>query len=181
MFNCQGGGWSREFRRNQCYSEYSKPISCKTGPKDVEWKNGHKPFPVEGVQCFAMYFCKEKKLVLSKPSDFIEISLDPFNYELIVVSPVTILPWDSIEFSPIGLVNMLNSGGAIKSFDIIEDKMVQVGVKGGGEMRVFASEKPKSCRVNGEDMEFEFEENMVKVQVPWNHNSPGFSTIDYLF
>lgn len=184
VFNCQGGGWSRELRRNRCFSEYSKPISCKTSPKDVEWQNGHKPFPIEGVQYFAMYLCKEKKLVLSKPSDSIEILLDPFDYELIVVSPVTILPWNSIEFAPIGLVNMLNSGGAVKSFDITEDKeekMVQVGVKGAGEMRVFASEKPKACRVDGEDMEFEYEENMVKVQVQWNNKSAGFSLVEYLF
>ncbi|XP_021761005.1 galactinol--sucrose galactosyltransferase-like [Chenopodium quinoa] len=181
VFNCQGGGWNREFRRNQCYSEYSKPTSCKTGPKDVEWKNGHKPFPIEGVECFAMYLCKAQQLVLSKPSETIEISLDPFDYELIVVSPVTILPWNFVEFAPIGLVNMLNSGGAVKSFDISEEneeKVVKVGVKGAGEMRVFASEKPKSFRVNGEDMEFEYEENMVKVQVPWN---AGFSTVEYLF
>lgn len=184
VFNCQGGGWSRELRRNQCFSEYSKPITCTTGPKDVEWSNGHKPFPIEGVSLFAMYLSKQKKLVLSKPLDNIDISLDPFDYEIIIVSPVTTLPWESIEFAPIGLVNMLNSGGAVKSFyiiDVDEEKMVRVGVKGVGEMRIFASEKPKSCNVNGENMEFEYEECMVKVQVPWNDNEGGVSMVDYLF
>ncbi|KMT19511.1 hypothetical protein BVRB_1g011340 [Beta vulgaris subsp. vulgaris] len=184
VFNCQGGGWSRESRKNLCFSEYSKPISCKTSPKDVEWENGHKPFPIKGVECFAMYFTKEKKLILSQLSDTIEISLDPFDYELIVVSPMTILPWESIAFAPIGLVNMLNAGGAVKSLDISEDnedKMVQVGIKGAGEMMVYSSEKPKACRVNGEDMEFEYEESMIKVQVTWNHNSGGFTTVEYLF
>ncbi|KAH9605976.1 hypothetical protein KSS87_008434 [Heliosperma pusillum] len=180
VFNCQGGGWNREFRRNQCYSKYSKQITCKAGPKDVEWKNGHKPFPTEGVELFAMYFCKGNKLVFSTMSETVDISLKPFNYELIVVSPVTNLPWDSIQFAPIGLVNMLNCGGAVKSFDIIRDnegQSVRVGVKGAGEMRVFASKRPKACRVNGEDMELEYEESMIKVQVPWNDNS----AVEYLF
>lgn len=186
VFNCQGGGWSRELRKNQCFSEYSKPISCKTGPQDVEWGNGHKPFPLEGVQLFAMYLCKEDKLVLSKPSDTIEISLEPFSYELIVVSPVTNLPWDlTHQFAPIGLVNMLNSGGAIRSFDIVDDdegeKIVRVGVKGAGEMRVFSSKKPSACRVKGEFVEFEYEDNMVMVQVSWNDHLVGVSTVEFIF
>ena len=185
VFNCQGGGWCREFRRNQCFSEYSKPVSCKTGPNDVEWINGHKPFPVEGVQLFAMYLSKQDKLVLSKLSDTIDISLEPFSYELIIVSPVTPLPWDSTgQFAPIGLVNMLNTGGAIKLFDIINDddeKMVLVGVKGAGEMRVYSSEKPRACRVNGEEIKFEYEDGMVKVHLSWNDHWAGLSKVEYLF
>ncbi|KAK9748794.1 hypothetical protein RND81_02G081600 [Saponaria officinalis] len=184
VFNCQGGGWNREFRRTQCYSEHSKPITCKTGPKDVEWENGHSPFPIEGVEQFAMYHCKGDKLVLSKMTETIEISLEPFDYELIVVCPVTILPRESIQFAPIGLVNMLNSGGAVKSFeinDVDEEQIVQVGVKGAGEMRVFSSENPRACRVNEEEVEFEYEESMIKVQVPWNNDLAGSSIIEYLF
>ncbi|CAO2834064.1 unnamed protein product [Amaranthus hypochondriacus] len=177
VFNCQGGGWNREFRRNQCYSEYSKPISCKTSPKDIEWQTDHQS------EHFAMYMSKQKKLILSQPSDAIEISLEPFNYELIVASPVTTLPWESVKFAPIGLINMLNCGGAVRSYDITDEseKMVRLGIKGAGEMRVFASEKPKACRVNGENAEFEYEDSMVLVQVPWNSDSTAFSTVEYLY
>ena len=48
-------------------------------------------------------------------------------------------------------------------------------------MRVFASGKPKACRVNGENVEFEYEDSMVLVQVPWNSDSTGFSTVEYLY
>lgn len=61
---------------------------------------------------------------------------------------------------------MFNSGGAVKFFyiiDVDEEKMVRVGVKGVGEMRIFVLEKFKFCNVNGENMEFEYEECMVKV------------------
>ncbi|KAL3624297.1 hypothetical protein CASFOL_033113 [Castilleja foliolosa] len=114
-FNCQGGGWSREERRNMCASEHSKAVSSITGPSDIEWKQGHSPIPIEGVQTFAMYLFHEKELILSKPTDTIDITLEPFHFELITVSPVKVLKNTSIQFAPIGLVNMLNTGGAIES------------------------------------------------------------------
>ncbi|GAB4849261.1 hypothetical protein Ancab_004065 [Ancistrocladus abbreviatus] len=180
-FNCQGGGWSRETRRNQCFSQYSKVVTCMASPRDIEWKNGNQPFPLDGVEVFAMYLAKAKKLALLKPTHALEISLEPFNFELITVSPVMTLPEKSIQFAPIGLVKMLNSGGALKSLELDdEDNVVRIGVKGEGEMRVFASEKPRTCRINGKDVEFEYDEQMIVVRVPWPGSS-NLSLVEYLF
>lgn len=181
-FNCQGGGWSREERRNKCASEYSNAVSSTTGPSDIEWKHGTNPISVEGVDTFALYFFHEKKLVLSEPSDTIAITLEPFNFELITVSPVKALAGSAVEFAPIGLVNMLNTGGAIQSL-VFNDgtNSVQIGVKGTGEMRAFASERPVACRVNGKSVRFVYEDSMVIIQVPWPDSSSGISVIDYLF
>lgn len=126
-----------------------------------------------------MYFYSEKKLVLSKLSDKIDLSLEPFNFELITVSPVTILAKNAVQFAPIGLVNMLNTGGAIKALTYYAGS-VQIEVKGAGEMRVFASERPLVCKVNGANVAFGYEDLMVTIQVPWP-NSTGISTIEYLF
>ncbi|CAL5368227.1 unnamed protein product [Camellia sinensis] len=180
-FNCQGGGWCRESRRNKCASECSHTVTTTTTPKDIEWKRGTKPISIEAVQLFALYMFREKKLILSKPSDAIEISLEPFKFELITVSPITTMANKSIQFAPIGLVNMLNTGGAIQSVVFNDrDNSVQVGVKGTGEMRVFASEKPTACRLNGEDVECGYEGLMVVVQVPWPESS-SLSIIEYSF
>lgn len=178
-FNCQGGGWCRDTRRNKCASEYSHLVSSTTGPSDVEWKQGTNPMPVEGVKIFAMYLFREKKLVFSKLNATIDISLEPFNFELITVSPVTVLARSSVQFAPIGLVNMLNTGGAIRSvtFNV---SSVKIGVKGTGEMRVYSSERPLACRVNGESVRFKYEDYMVIIQVPWP-NTSGLSVIEYLF
>ncbi|KAK9272818.1 hypothetical protein L1049_003196 [Liquidambar formosana] len=180
-FNCQGGGWCRETRRNKCASQFSHLVTSKATPSEIEWKSGKNPISIEGVQVFAMYMFQAKKLLLLKPSESIEISLEPFHFELVTVSPVTILPNKSIQFAPIGLVNMLNTGGAIQSlaFDE-EDDSVQVGVKGTGEMRVFASERPRACRIDGEDVAFAYDGHMVIIQVPWPSSS-NLSVIDYLF
>ncbi|WJX65288.1 galactinol--sucrose galactosyltransferase [Trifolium repens] len=181
IFNCQGGGWFREIRSNKCASEYSHLVSTKINIKDIEWNSGKNPISIESVQLFALYFSQAKKLKLFSSSDTEEISLEPFNFELITVSPITLFPKKSFKFAPIGLVNMLNNGGAIQSFEYDEAQdLVQVGVKGAGEMRVFASKKPKCCRIDGEEVDFEYEDFMVVIQVPWPSSSK-FSSVKYIF
>ena len=156
-------------------------VTATTNVKDVEWKSGKNPISSEGVQVFAMYMSQSKKLVLSELTDNIEISLEPFDFELITVSPVTTLARKSVHFAPIGLVNMLNVGGAIQSLAYDEfESSVKIGVKGSGEMRVFASAKPRICKIDGEAVAFEYEGDMVVVQVPWSSPS-GLSRLEYLF
>lgn len=156
-------------------------VTSKASPKDIEWKSGKNPISTEGVEVFALYFSQAKKLILSKLDDTVDISLEPFNFELITVSPVTVLARQSVHFAAIGLVNMLNTGGAIRSLDFDEVKdSVRVGVRGSGEMRVFASEKPTTCRVDGRDAAFEYEERMVVIQVPWSSSS-DVSIVEYMF
>lgn len=156
-------------------------MTSKANPRDIEWNSGKNPISIEGAQLFALYYHQAKKLVLSKPTEDVELSLEPFNFELIIVSPVTTLPSKWVQFAPIGLVNMLNTGGAVKSLVYNkEGNSVQMGVKGTGEMRVFASEKPSSCRIDGDDVAFEYGESMVIVHVPWPGTS-ALSTVEYIF
>lgn len=154
-------------------------VTSKTNPKDIEWNSGKNPIPIEGAQGFAMYMFKSKKLSLSKPSEDIEISLEPFHFELITVSPVAVLTGKSVQFAAIGLANMLNTGGAIQSLSLKGDS-VEVGVRGAGEMRVYASIEPRDCKIDGRDVPFEYEERMVIVQVPWT-GSGKLSKVEYLF
>ncbi|XP_065879929.1 galactinol--sucrose galactosyltransferase-like [Euphorbia lathyris] len=181
LFNCQGGGWCPLSRRNKNCNQFSLSVTCLTNPKDIEWNNGKNPISIKEVDIFAVYMFQEKKLKLLKSSENMEISLDPFKYELLIVSPVAVLPRKLIQFAPIGLVNMLNSGGAIQSLAIDDDEnVVKIGVKGSGEMSVFASEKPVGCKIDGEDVEFLYDDYMVRIQVPWP-DSPRICVVDYLF
>ncbi|KAE8661706.1 Galactinol--sucrose galactosyltransferase [Hibiscus syriacus] len=178
-FNCQGGGWCRETRRNQCFLQFSQTVTAEMNPNNIEWDSGKNPISIEGVQVFAMYFSQSKKLVLSKPAENIGISLKPFDFELVTISPVTVLAGKSVQFAPIGLVNMLNTGGANQSL-VYNESLVRIEVKGSGEMRAFASDKPTACTIDGKDVEFEVENHMVVVHVPWSASS-GLSTLEYLF
>ncbi|XP_019185883.1 PREDICTED: probable galactinol--sucrose galactosyltransferase 5 [Ipomoea nil] len=180
-FNCQGGGWCREARRNKCASECSHVLSCHAGPKDVEWSQGSMQTCVQDVEAFALYLFQEKKLVLVNPTDNIHITLEPFNFELITIAPIAKFGPKGIQVAPIGLVNMLNSGGAIQSlkFDDENNSLV-VELKGTGEMRLYASQKPTICRVNGIDAPVVYEDQMVSTQVPWVSPS-GSLIIEYFF
>ncbi|KAL5544088.1 hypothetical protein UlMin_007872 [Ulmus minor] len=181
LFNCQGGGWCPQSRKNKSFSQFSHLVNCLASPKDIEWKNGRTPIPIEGVSLFSVYMFKEKKVKLLKSTEKIEVSLEPFNFELLTVSPVTVLPQKLVQFAPIGLVNMLNTGGAIQSLKFDDDEsLVKIGVRGSGEMKVFASEAPVACKIDGVAVKFGYEDNMVSVQVPWPASSRE-SLVEYLF
>ncbi|XP_061360381.1 galactinol--sucrose galactosyltransferase-like [Gastrolobium bilobum] len=177
LFNCQGGGWCRETRRNKSASDCSHSVTCFASPEDIEWSKGKHPICTKGVDVFAVYMFKDDKLKLLKCAESVEVSLEPFGFELLTVSPVVVLPKKSIQFAPIGLVNMLNSGGSILSIEFDEEEnLARIELRGHGEMRVFASEKPVSCKIDGAPVEFDYAECMVRLQVPW----PS-SVVEYLF
>lgn len=168
-------------RRNKSASDCSHSVTCFASPKDIEWSKGKHPICIEGVDVFAVYTFKDEKLKLMKCTENIQVSLEPFSFELLTVSPVRVLPKNSVQFAPIGLVNMLNTGGSIMSLEFDEqENLVRIGVKGHGEMRVFASEKPVSCKIDGAPVTFEYGDSMVRVQVMWP-NSPRLSVVEYLF
>ncbi|KAJ8771772.1 hypothetical protein K2173_026949 [Erythroxylum novogranatense] len=150
------------YRRNKSAYQFSGSVTCVERPKDIEWSSGKNPVTLNGVNIFPVYSFQEKKLKLVKSSESLEISLEPFNYELFTVSPVSILQRKLIQFAPIGLVNMLNLGGAIQSLIFEDDKnKVRIGDKGSGEMRVFASEMPVTCRIDGEEADYSYGDLMV--------------------
>lgn len=185
-FNCQGGGWSREARRNKSAAQFSRTLITMARPSDIEWNQGKTPISVQGTDCFAAYFHKSKKLTLLQLDQEFEVTLDPFNYELVVVSPIRCFgPGNCVEFAPIGLVNMLNSGGAVESITIRDDNneilVVEVDVKGAGEMRAYSSIRPVACRMNGKEVEFTYETSMVCVQVPWSGSSSKLCHVQYLY
>ncbi|KAG5618158.1 hypothetical protein H5410_017982 [Solanum commersonii] len=64
--------------------------------KDVEWSNGTNPVSVEGVNIFAVYMYSQKKLKLLKLSENVEITFQPFNYELLTVTPIAVCVVENI-------------------------------------------------------------------------------------
>ncbi|TKY55240.1 Galactinol--sucrose galactosyltransferase [Spatholobus suberectus] len=125
LFNCQGGGWCPVTRRNKNASDFSHSVTCFASPQDIEWSKGKHPICIKGVDVFAVYMFKDDKLKLLKYTESVEVSLEPFSIELLTVSPVVVLPRKSIQFAPIGFVNMLNSGGSILSIEF--DKQENLG------------------------------------------------------
>ncbi|KAL0441020.1 UNVERIFIED_CONTAM: Galactinol--sucrose galactosyltransferase [Sesamum radiatum] len=183
-FNCQGGGWCPSARRNKSAPQFSVNVTCLVCPNDIEWTNYNDKnlkIPLKGIHLYAVYKYKQRKLSLLKASETLEISLPPFEYELFTVSPVNVLTRKTAQFAPIGLVNMLNSGGSIESLEYDSNgSLVRVRVRGAGEMRTFASREPLSCMIDGVITGFDYDENMVVVQVPWPNSSKS-CVVEYAF
>ncbi|KAG0495614.1 hypothetical protein HPP92_000305 [Vanilla planifolia] len=175
LFNCQGGGWCPEARRNKCASDCSRPVVAMARPNDIEWSQGNTRVPVDGIEFFAVYFHQAKKVALLKPDDEVEITLEPFCYELLTVSPVMVFSKRGLRFAPIGLTNMLNTGGAVQTCEVAvgpgECSSVKVEVKAAGEMTAFSSERPTACKIDGEEAEFAYEDGLVTIEVPWSGSS----------
>lgn len=181
-FNCQGGGWSREARRNMCAAGFSVPVTARASPADVEWSHGGGG----GGDRFAVYFVEARKLQLLRRDESVELTLEPFTYELLVVAPVRAIvsPELGIGFAPIGLANMLNAGGAVQGFEAARkdgDVAAEVAVKGAGEMVAYSSARPRLCKVNGQDAEFKYEDGIVTVDVPWTGSSKKLSRVEYFY
>lgn len=186
-FNCQGGGWSPEARRNKCFSEFSVPLAARASPSDVEWKSG-KAGPgvsVKGVSQFAVYAVEARTLQLLRPDEGVDLTLQPFTYELFVVAPVRVISHErAIKFAPIGLANMLNTAGAVQAFEAKKDASgvtAEVFVKGAGELVAYSSATPRLCKVNGDEAEFTYKDGVVTVDVPWSGSSSKLCRVQYVY
>lgn len=181
VFNCQGGGWSPEARRNKCFSHCSVPLTVHAGPADVEWGQSKGGLGV-GAAEFAVYFVEAGSVRLLKPEETVELTLEPFNYELLVVAPVSRVVERDVGFAPIGLANMLNAGGAVQGLECGVGE-VEVAVKGAGQMVAYSSARPAMCKVDGVEAEFVYsgEDGLVTVDVPWSGSSSKLVPVQYLY
>ncbi|XP_078431685.1 raffinose synthase family protein [Wolffia australiana] len=180
-FNCQGGGWCREARQNKSFPEFCNAVKATARPRDVEWSFANPAVSVNDVDLFAVYSSKSGKVSLLRLEEGVEISLQPFDYDLLTFSRLrTVFSSSGVQFAAIGLANMLNSGGAVQSVEMTDGGEVRVGVKGVGEVKAYSSKSPVACRVNGEDVSFMFVDGVVSVNVPWLGSSKP-SAVEYIF
>ncbi|GLJ46450.1 hypothetical protein SUGI_0979050 [Cryptomeria japonica] len=176
-FNCQGGAWSREERRfKNTGIDQLQISSARVSPKDVEWKQNSETkanCKEENVEEFAVYQWKARELSIIKgnSSSTVSVLLKPLEFELITMIPVLKFS-ETVKWAPIGLLNMLNSGGAVQNIVASSSSSEihgHVEIRGHGQMGLYSYVKPKRCTVNNCDMEFGYDEKqgLVVVEVPW--------------
>lgn len=83
---------------------------------------------------------------------------------------------EEMQFAPIGLINMYNSGGAIDSIEAINDSSctkIRIRGRGEGTFGAYMNLEPKICYLNMEEVQFRFssEEHFLLVIVPSGTNS----------
>lgn len=86
------------------------------------------------------------------------ITLKTREYEVFTVVPVKELS-NGVKFAPIGLIKMLNSGGAIKEYDEPNTSTtVVVKARGCGIFGAYSSSRPKRITVDSGETEFGYED-----------------------
>lgn len=174
VFNCQGAGsWPCMEKENSVQENVDTLIYGKVSPADVEYFE-----EVSGKRwtgdCAVFSFNTGSLFRLPMAESF-GIAFKVMQCEVFTVSPIKVYN-QKIQFAPIGLMNMYNSGGAVESIDLINDSSsikIHIKGRGGGSFGAYSSTKPNSILLNSNYEEFKFsaEDNLLTVTIPPTTNS----------
>ncbi|KAF8006675.1 hypothetical protein BT93_K0859 [Corymbia citriodora subsp. variegata] len=183
-FNCQGAGWDPKERRIKGHPECYKAVSGSVHVTDVEWDQNVGAAPMGGAEEYAVYMNLAGRLLLrTRESDPMQVTLDPSSFEIFSFVPTMNL--GPIKFAPIGLADMLNSGGTVREVgreDCTSGIKVSVRIKGQGRFLAYSSGSPRSCRLNGEEVGFQWSaDGRLALSVPWVEAAGGISEVVFLF
>lgn len=174
VFNCQGAGsWPCMEKKNSVQENVDTLISGKVSPADVEYFE-----EVSGKRwtgdCAVFSFNTGSLFRLPMAESF-GIAFKVMQCDVFTVSPIKVYN-QKIQFAPIGLMNMYNSGGAVESVDLINDSSsikIHIKGRGGGSFGAYSSTEPNSILLNSNYEEFKFsaEDNLLTVTIPPTTNS----------
>ncbi|KAG2688732.1 hypothetical protein I3760_09G109200 [Carya illinoinensis] len=172
VFNCQGAGtWP--CLEIEAKGDLSSELSGQVSPADVEYFE-----EVSGKlwtgDCAVFAYSTGSLVRLPKEETF-DVTLKVLQCDVFTVSPIKVYN-QKIEFAPVGLVNMYNSGGAVKAIDFSSDSStceIHVKGRGVGTFGAYSSTKPKSCYINSKVEEYDFrdEDNLLTLTIPASTSS----------
>ena len=111
--------------------------------------------------------CSNSGEVVYLPKDTsLPLTLKSREYEVFTVVPAKELS-NGVTFAPIGLIEMFNSGGAIKDLDFESEgsATIDMRVRGCGAFGAYSSGRPKRVVVDSEETEFGYEQGSGLVTV----------------
>ncbi|XP_047980015.1 probable galactinol--sucrose galactosyltransferase 2 [Salvia hispanica] len=179
-FNCQGAGsWPMKASEPvETSAPTATSISGRVGPNDVEFLE-----EIVGENWLGdsvVYAFNSGTISRVAKGETIDVSLGLLQCEIFTISPIKTLK-GSIEFAPIGLINMYNSGGAIEECAVVGDgERIMIKARGCGLFGGYCSIKPSSCKVNKKDEEFTYnsENGLFTVYL---HSDGSFKEIEIVF
>ncbi|KAL0318609.1 UNVERIFIED_CONTAM: putative galactinol--sucrose galactosyltransferase 2 [Sesamum angustifolium] len=107
----------------------------------------------------------------------IEVSLGVLQCEIYTVSPIKVFK-ENIDFAPLGLIKMYNSGGAIE--DCTFGDSIRIKARGSGLFGAFSSKKPRCCKVDKKDEDFTYssENGLLTVNL---QSESSFKEIEFVY
>ena len=158
VFNCQGAGWCRVTKRTRVHDAAPGTLTGSVRADDVD-----AIARVAGCEDGAwdgeavVYAHRAGELVRLPRGAALPVTLGAVEYELFHVCPVRAVALD-VSFAPIGLLDMLNAGGAVEECAVNGSSRdaVVLRVCGCGRFGAFCPRKPVKCILDSADVEFRY-------------------------
>lgn len=181
VFNCQGAGWDTKTHRFRGFPECYKAVCGPLHVSEVEWDQKEEAEDMGKAEEYVVYLNQAEELrVMALKYEQFQITIQPSTFELFSFVPVTKLN-RNVKFAPIGLINMLNSGGAIQELEYKEDG-TKLKVKGEGTFLAYSSESPNKCVVNGDVAAFKWlPDAKLTHNISWNEKAAGVSDLTFFY
>eukprot|EP00252_Welwitschia_mirabilis_P020414 TRINITY_DN4_c1_g1_i9.p1 TRINITY_DN4_c1_g1~~TRINITY_DN4_c1_g1_i9.p1 ORF type:complete len:687 (-),score=117.75 TRINITY_DN4_c1_g1_i9:442-2502(-) len=158
VFHCQGAAWSFVHKKYFFHDTDPPPLTGTVKAQDVHLLAEAADEDWNGDS--AIYFHTAGKLVRAHQTAEFSITLKPLEKEIYTIAPIKRLE-EGLSFAPIGLIDMFNSGGAIRELQYdVESGRVEMGIYGCGRLGAYSSVRPTQCLVNSSICDF-------------NHDSPS--------
>lgn len=158
-FNIQGAAYERALRRFNMHDALPPALTAFVRPSDV-------PVLAGAAELFAAYLDSTKELRLVGAADCVEVRLaGGGGSDIVTLSPVT--EAGGVLFAPMGLTNMLNSGGALLSCSVsgghsddgydVQPARVALTLRGAGTVLCYCSHAPSGVAVGGQQVPFSYD------------------------
>ncbi|KAF0910938.1 hypothetical protein E2562_005335 [Oryza meyeriana var. granulata] len=172
VFNCQGAGWCRITKKTRVHDTAPGTLTGSVRADDVDAiANLAGPdWTGEAV----VYAYRSGELIRLPKGATLPVTLKVLEFELFHVCPVkTVAP--GVSFTPIGLLDMFNSGGAVEECDVrvlnggeAAAAAVVLRVRGCGRFGAYSSRRPAWCVLDAAEVEFSYDADtgLVALDVP---------------
>ncbi|KAF5742008.1 galactinol--sucrose galactosyltransferase 6 isoform X1 [Tripterygium wilfordii] len=158
VYNCQGAAWNSVERKNTFHQTGSEALTGAIRARDVHLIAEAATDPDWNGDC-VVYCYRTGEVVILPYNASLPVSLKVLEHEIFTVTPIKVVA-PGFSFAPLGLINMLNAGGAIDGLEYqLKDGTFKVSMeaKGCGKFGAYSSAQPKRVIVDSIDVEFEYD------------------------
>ncbi|GLJ46890.1 hypothetical protein SUGI_0989020 [Cryptomeria japonica] len=167
VFNCQGAAWSQEERKSVYHDKNPERISQNIRPQDVHLLADATVGNWDGL---CAVYSHKGGLVLLQKSTSLTVTLEVLEYEVYTITPIKNLRKD-ISFAPLGLIDMFNAGGALRTLEYeAESQTAKMKIHGCGRFGAYSSTRPTKCLVESATSKH-CSHPSILVQLNWEQNS----------
>mmetsp|Transcript_1791 Transcript_1791/g.2377 ORF Transcript_1791/g.2377 Transcript_1791/m.2377 type:complete len:665 (-) Transcript_1791:170-2164(-) len=189
VFNVQGSTWSRQNRRFEQDNDSSCNLKASIHLNDALTAYQH-PLMKDDTAAAA------SALAISEDSPFVAIAFDPHNsrpkilhdfrkkkslthnldagdFAVYTLARIRTAHND-IHWAPIGLINMLNGGAAVREvINKPEDDSVEILAKGPGTFAIFSESRPERILIDDVPIRFNFHDHLLSFDLPFASMDSG--------